>query len=99
MKMTFSRRLVLVFVIYHGSSYKENKIQIFSNSYFLYIYAFWHLLESPHRGDSNGMPQCMVYSDGIETPQCISLFGRYGNYLKDSPSTPFYPNLCYTVRI
>ena len=34
--------------------------------YFLLNYTLLHLLESPHRGDSNGMPQCIVSWNGKE---------------------------------
>ena len=30
-------------------------------SAFLSKYILWHLLESPHRGDSNEMPLCIFY--------------------------------------
>ena len=41
---------------------KENSILIciISAFNFLLNYTFCHLLESPHGGDSSGMPQCIV---------------------------------------
>ena len=40
---------------------KEHKI--FLN--FLLNYTLCHLLESPHGGDSDGMPQCIISWNGI----------------------------------
>ena len=41
---------------------KENLMQLCNTvfSIFLLIYTLCHLLESPHRGDSNGMSQSIV---------------------------------------
>ena len=47
---------------------------------FLFNYTLCHLLESPHGGDSNGMPQCINSWNGIK-------------YLKYSPYSPFYLSL------
>ena len=46
---------------------KENLMYIlgiFLN--YLLNHILYHLLESPHRGDSNGMPQCIEFMDSKE---------------------------------
>ena len=45
---------------------KENLFKFVTFFYFLINYTLCHLLESPHRGDSNGMPQCIVSWNGKE---------------------------------
>ena len=59
--MTYWRILILASVT-PGS--KENLVYFFLN--LLSNYSLCHLLESPHRGDSNNMPQCIVSWNGIE---------------------------------
>ena len=53
---------------------------------FLLNYTLCHLLESPHGGDSNGMPQCIVSWNDIK-------------YLKYSPASPFYLSFGYAVHM
>ena len=50
----------MVFMIHHGSR-QRNFVIIF-----LLNYTLCHLTELPHRGNSNGMSQCIVSKNGIK---------------------------------